>query len=339
MESVPLVPKARTDSRSVKRGSVLVSILGAKNLSRSQVAIIIISFAAFTTILLLSMKYALSNDAVDGRNPLKGLSSFGPGVQLSRMAESGEGAKSNRVQQRLVSIQLHQVDKTVNVHYLEVEPLTDNAPVIVLLHGKAFTSEVWRKLGTLEAIREASMRGIAIDLPGTPTLLALQAVAMLVVCRCRSAPLFESGDGGLGLGAGFGATRENLETREQQEELLPLVWEALRIPSSAVLVSPSFSGHYSLPFVAQHPRQLAGFVPVAPVAVDLYRDQLRGSKVEALVVNGGEDHPEKADELASLFTVARVHVFPGAGHACYVQDPAKFADLLIDFAQKRATGL
>lgn len=49
---------------------------------------------------------------------------------------------------------------------------------------------------------------------------------------------------------------------------------------NAVLVSPSLSGSYALPFLMRRHHQLRGFVPIAPTSTRNYtRDQFRAVKV------------------------------------------------------------
>ncbi|CAI5535979.1 unnamed protein product [Closterium sp. Naga37s-1] len=116
------------------------------------------------------------------------------------------------------------------------------------------------------------------------------------------------------------------------------LWQHFELTNRSVLVSPSLSGRYSLPFVAQQSqlkpgrqatggRQLGGYVPVAPVMVDSYSDKIAGSQVPALVVNGERDHPDRAQHLASLFVNHKLVIFKGAGHACYMEQPDYFNSL------------
>lgn len=42
-------------------------------------------------------------------------------------------------------------------------------------------------------------------------------------------------------------------------------------PQGTVIVSPSMSGSFSIPFLNKHPNLLKGYVPVAPVGADLLK--------------------------------------------------------------------
>ena len=51
------------------------------------------------------------------------------------------------------------------------------------------------------------------------------------------------------------------------------VVEKLDLKSSLVIVSPSMSGRFSLPFVVEHPERVKGFIPVAPVQTEKFVDK------------------------------------------------------------------
>lgn len=54
-----------------------------------------------------------------------------------------------------------------------------------------------------------------------------------------------------------------------------------------VLVSPSMSGRFALPFLLVHGDRLAGFVPIAPVGTkDYTAEQYRGVQVGCLALGG-----------------------------------------------------
>ncbi|GJP61777.1 hypothetical protein CLOP_g18911 [Closterium sp. NIES-67] len=177
---------------------------------------------------------------------------------------------------------------------------------VVLLHGRAFEAKTWKDIGTIDHLAAAGHRVIAVDLPG-----------------------------------GKGRTSDSLSTRAAHEGFLAVLWQHFDLTNRSVLVSPSLSGRYSLPFVAQQSRlktgrQLGGYVPVAPVMVNSYSDKISGSEVPALVLNGERDNPERAHFLAGLFVNHRVVIFKGAGHACYMDQPGFFNDLVGQFVMQRA---
>ena len=49
--------------------------------------------------------------------------------------------------------------------------------------------------------------------------------------------------------------------------------------ASPVIVSPSMSGGFSLPYLTAHPGKVKGFVPVAPVKTQLYAAKYPSIKV------------------------------------------------------------
>jgi abhydrolase domain-containing protein 14 len=170
----------------------------------------------------------------------------------------------------------------------------DGAPVVLLLHGAAFDSGTWEGLGTLAVLAEAGYHVVAIDLPG------------------------------------FGASKS---LRAQPETFLLEAIAQIGI-ERPVLVSPSMSGRFSLPLVADHPDRVAGFVPVAPVGGIEFARNTEASPVPALVVWGEKDRlfpASQAKTLAAAFSRARVLILPGARHPAYLDQPAAFHQALLAF--------
>lgn len=182
-----------------------------------------------------------------------------------------------------------------SIHGRAAGPKT-GAPVL-LLHGAAFDSGTWEKLGTLAVLAKAGFRAVAVDLPG------------------------------------FGASKgARIAPDPFLEKLLP----ALGI-DRPVIVSPSMSGRFSFPYLLAHPEGVAGFVGVAPVGAAQYAGRLHGSPVPALVVWGERDSVfpvSLARPLADAFQDGRVLVLPGARHPAYLDQPDLFHRELVAFARR-----
>ncbi|XP_069500120.1 putative protein-lysine deacylase ABHD14B isoform X4 [Ambystoma mexicanum] len=122
--------------------------------------------------------------------------------------------------------------------YRQAEPdVGKPALSVLLLHGIRFSSETWQTLKTLSILAEAGYRAVAIDLPGLGN--SKEATA--------PAPIGQPAPG----------------------SFLKVVLEALKL-DSAVLISPSLSGMYSLPFLMQHGEMVKAYVPVAPICTDKF---------------------------------------------------------------------
>ncbi|NWI46282.1 ABHEA protein, partial [Picathartes gymnocephalus] len=101
-----------------------------------------------------------------------------------------------------------------------------------------------------------------------------------------------------------------------------------------VLVSPSMSGRFALPFLLVHGDQLAGFVPIAPVGTkDYTAEQYRGVQTPTLILYGDRDTGLAPQALQNLQHIPghRVAVLHGAGHACYLDKPEDFHQALLGF--------
>jgi abhydrolase domain-containing protein 14 len=100
-----------------------------------------------------------------------------------------------------------------------------------------------------------------------------------------------------------------------------------------VIVSPSASGTYSLPFVAAHADRVRGYVPVAPVGAAAFRLSEGVDPPPTLVVWGSDDalfSPSIAPRLAEQLH-GRAEIIRGAGHSAYEDDTPRFWHLLSGF--------
>lgn len=169
-----------------------------------------------------------------------------------------------------------------------------NAFLVLFLHGASFSAQTWKEIGTLKLLAEKGYRAIAIDLPGYGSSE-----------RISGSPV---------------------------EFLLELM-EALKL-KKPILVSPSMSGSYSLPFIANHSEQLSGFVPIAPVGILKFNQQLEGIQLPTLAIWGSNDQivpVEQADELLKVMQNAQKVVLANAGHACYMRATDEFHEHLLKF--------
>ncbi len=167
---------------------------------------------------------------------------------------------------------------------------------VLLLHGGRFSSATWEESGTLAHLGGAGLRAVAIDCPG------------------------------------FGESEAN--------DLEPVPFLGALLDRLAldrvVLVSPSMSGRFSLPFVVARPERLRGYVPVAPAWIDEHGDALDGSSVRTLVVWGTEDDVfpvEEAAPFAARFEDAETLLLEGASHPAYLDRPDAFHAALVRFAR------
>nr|CAI9699991.1 unnamed protein product [Rangifer tarandus platyrhynchus] len=186
------------------------------------------------------------------------------------------------------------------IFYREVLPSHQAHRVdVVLLHGKAFSSRTWEQLGTLQLLAQRGYRAVALDLPGF----------------------------------GNSAPSKEASTEVGRAELLERVLQDLNV-QNAVLVSPSLSGRYALPFLMRGHHQLRGFVPIAPASTQNYtQEQFQAVKTPTLILYGELDRTLARESLRQLRHLPNHSTVKlrNAGHACYLHKPQDFHLELLAF--------
>ncbi|KAL4630681.1 alpha/beta hydrolase domain-containing protein 14A-like [Arapaima gigas] len=173
---------------------------------------------------------------------------------------------------------------------------------VVLLHGQAFTSKNWEELGTLALLATHGYQALALDLPG-----------------------FGNSPGS-----------EALKTDQHRVALLQHFLEALGV-RAPVLLSPSMSGRFSLPFLVQQGNQLRGFIAIAPVGTRSYSlQQYQAIQTPTLIVYGEQDTNLGAQSYKNLSQLPQSSAvrLQGARHACYLDRPHEFHEALLQFLSK-----
>ncbi|XP_030062351.1 protein ABHD14B [Microcaecilia unicolor] len=194
-----------------------------------------------------------------------------------------------------------------SLFYRRAEPAHQSPTLcVLLLHGIRFSSENWLNLKTLSKLAEAGYRAVAIDLPG----LGKSKQATPPVPLGQLAP------------ASF----------------LQRVFTALAL-SPSVVISPSLSGSYTLPFLLEHTDLVKAYVPVAPICTEKFTAaQYANIKTPTLIVYGDQDEQLGEISLKNLKNLAnhKVMVMKGAGHACYLDNPDEWHHGLLEFLKTLA---
>uniref|UniRef100_UPI00398ED352 protein ABHD14A isoform X1 n=2 Tax=Pristiophorus japonicus TaxID=55135 RepID=UPI00398ED352 len=204
-----------------------------------------------------------------------------------------------------VTVQKPQNTGTLDVFYRETLPPEKDGEnphprlEVLLLHGHAFSSKTWESLGTLNLLAQQGYRAVAVDLPGF-----------------GNTPHIEIG-----------------KVDKDRADFLLVFLNAVGL-QTPVLVSPSMSGHFSIPFLMLHNQRLKGFVPIAPVGTNDYSaEQYRKIQTPTLIVFGELDTNLGMQSLKNFRHLPHRTAFkiPAAHHACYLDEPHKFHNALLDF--------
>lgn len=196
----------------------------------------------------------------------------------------------------------------INIHYLEVNPTIQAGATVLLLHGQAFNAEHWRQAGTLDVLAEISnIRAVAVSLPGHG--------------KSSAGPLEPSKRGAF----------------------LKSLIHNLQLTAPIVLITPSMSGSYALPYLLQHSgsKEVAAWLEVAAVQVRDWAEQ-QGElasdhpmrKLKVVGIYGDRDaRRTDFDALETALPQAQFLLIPNAGHACYLDNSEVWNRELMTFLQ------
>ncbi|CAK8691245.1 putative protein-lysine deacylase ABHD14B [Clavelina lepadiformis] len=165
---------------------------------------------------------------------------------------------------------------------------------VLLLHGQAYTSETWEQIKTLEVLSGAHYHAIAVDLPG------------------------------------YGNSRKT--DQYPHTIYLEKLIDGLNL-NMPVVISPSMSGIFSVPYVLSHCDKVTGYVPVSPVINQKYGlSDFRNCSAPTLSVYGENDgSAAHRNQLLRSMPKCQLKMIPNGEHPCYLDDPDLFHKYLLDF--------
>uniref|UniRef100_A0A914X2S5 Uncharacterized protein n=1 Tax=Plectus sambesii TaxID=2011161 RepID=A0A914X2S5_9BILA len=169
---------------------------------------------------------------------------------------------------------------------------------VLLLHGAVYSSKTWsEEVGapgptTMQILAAAGYRVVAIDQPGFPH-------------------------------------KTSGKLSQKPEEFIRDVVDVLQL-GKPVIVSPSASGRFSLPFVSKYPDSVDAFIPIAPCCFNGI-DDLDRNPTPTMIVHGELDGNGKPNAHLISMPNSNVFIVPNAPHAAYLAQPALFHAALVNF--------
>uniref|UniRef100_A0A6T7UXR2 AB hydrolase-1 domain-containing protein n=1 Tax=Pyramimonas obovata TaxID=1411642 RepID=A0A6T7UXR2_9CHLO len=188
----------------------------------------------------------------------------------------------------------------LTVVYKEAHHKVEGQPTVVFLHGARFTSDTWNEIGALDAVAASGYHAVALDLPG------------------------------------FGKTGGLKMFKERDRtNFIKAALDELHL-NQVVLVAASMGGLFAIETVLMEPQRVAGYVPIAAAGAEEHLKELAARTdmtMPVLTLWGGEDKPDgsRAHMYEWVFPKQSKVVFEGAGHACYLDNPTYFKQLLTEF--------
>ncbi|MGC8601618.1 MAG: alpha/beta fold hydrolase [Thermoprotei archaeon] len=178
------------------------------------------------------------------------------------------------------------------IHYIEEGKGRD---VLVLFHGSNFNAMTWVNTGTLQAVSSARFRALSVDFPG------------------------------------YG------QSQGERQHLSEFVGKFIKILSDVnrlVLLGASMGGRAVLEYaLSVNGKGLSAVILVGAVGLAENAQRLNSlSRLKVLGIWGSEDRISPPDNAKYLELVGgKVRIITGAPHACYLKEPQKFNEILVDF--------
>lgn len=172
---------------------------------------------------------------------------------------------------------------------------------VVLLHGYSFNADTWNEISLIDTLSE-KFNVYALDMPYGP--------------KSRSDKLM-------------------VEDRDEYADFLKEFLHTLKIEKS-ILLGASISGEVVLRYLSKNYDAMAGIV-IGSVGVKTLSERLDKINVPLLIVWGENDKIAPLSDahlLASIVKGSILHVITNAGHACYLDNPEEFKNVVMNFLVK-----
>ena len=183
-----------------------------------------------------------------------------------------------------------------------------SSPLVVLFHGASFSLDDWVRIGTVDMLCDNGYSSIAIDLP-----------------RGKN-------------------SKSDKISMPNISDYIPIIEEALRslglnnAGSKMVLIGPSMGGAFALSFALERKDSVQGLVLISPSTSGINEEDLESIDIPTMLIWGERDNvfpvETHAKELKDRLSKSKLLIIKGAGHAAYLDKPAEFHELLLDFLEE-----
>ena len=175
---------------------------------------------------------------------------------------------------------------------------------VVLLHGYSFYAETWVEIGLFDEL-SGDYSVYSFDMP---------------------------------YGAKSRSDKFSAETRDEYAVFLNNILKMLNI-NRPILIGASISGEVTLRYLIHGYRAQSAIV-IGPVGMRSLGTQLGRISIPLLAIWGDKDTispPADSKILEAHMKNAEIRIMEGAGHACYLDESAKFTEIVKNFLQRSSS--
>lgn len=172
---------------------------------------------------------------------------------------------------------------------------------VVLLHGFSSSAETWVEVGLFDELAK-DYNVYSFDMP---------------------------------YGAKSRSDKFSAENRDEYADFFNNMLKTLNI-NKPILIGASISGEVTLRYLLRGYSAQAAIV-IGPVGIKSLANQLSRLAVSLLAIWGDKDTispPADSKILEAHVKNAEIRIIEGAGHPCYLDEPAKFTEIVKDFLQR-----
>lgn len=208
-----------------------------------------------------------------------------------------------------VRLKLEARDVRVNIYNLTVQgysvsfietPAVYRSPHsrdVILLHGTSSTAKDWEQMGTLQLLATWGHRGIALDLPG------------------------------------YGKSTRDVVLPDKRPDFLNSLLSQLQT-TQPVIVAPSVSALYVIPYVKANPNKIAAVVGISASFPNNYdiQDLKQIQETKMLIIYGEKDiFGKKTADVFENIPNSQVRMVVAAGSQPHLEQPETFHRILYNF--------